>query len=112
MCFIAHRDFKEVPAPADPRRIMVVGEMVAVVQQVSRYCLTHAADVLPFYGLPDETEIALFDPHVVVLCLPLADRFLAEIARPYLLWAEQAIPGKPTISTPMALVAQLQAVLN
>jgi hypothetical protein len=107
----------------EPSRVMVVGESVEVVQQVSRFCLTQGTDVLPFYGLPDEAAIALFDPHVVVLCLPLAASFLTQIDRPYLLWQQPELSDltglsnltavAPTaISNPIALVMQLQAVLN
>jgi hypothetical protein len=107
----------------EPSRIMVVGESVEVVQQVSRFCLTQGSDVLPFYGLPDEAAIALFDPHVVVLCLPLAASFLTQIDRPYLLWqqpelsdltslSDLAAVAPTAISNPIALVMQLQAVLN
>ncbi len=109
---------RDAGGTSEPRRIMVVGEGVMVVQRVSRYCLTQGADVLPFYGLPDADAIALFDPHVLVLCLPLAASFLVQVERPYLLWAEQpAWLAHPTatgsgISTPTALANQLQAMLN
>ena len=99
----------------EPSRIMVVGETVAIVQLVSRYCLAQGADVLPFYGLPDAAAIVLFDPHVLVLCLPVASEFLAQIAHPYLLWETlplDAIAGGESVSTPTALAHQLQAILG
>ena len=94
---------------------MVVGEIVAVVQQVSRYCLNcliQRVDVLPFYGLPHSDEITLFDPHALVLCLPLAESFLVQIERPYVLWIEPTEPEQTEVSTPITLVSQLQALLN
>jgi hypothetical protein len=94
-----------------PSRVLVVGEAVIVVQQVSRYCLSQGADVLPFYGLPDAAAVTLFDPHLLVLCLPLAESFIAQLDRPYLLLAEPSNQDPLPISSQVVLAAQLRAIL-
>ena len=52
-------------------RVMVIGQNVATVQRVSRYCLDQGAEVFPYYGIPSDEEVTLFDPEVSVLCLSL-----------------------------------------
>lgn len=70
-------------------RVMVIGQDVATVQHVSRYCLEQGADVFPYYGVPNAEDVALFAPEVSVVCLPVPEDFLQQIAQPYILWSQQ-----------------------
>lgn len=77
-------------------RIMVIGQDVAMVQRVSRYCLDKGADVFPYYGTPTAEDIALFRPEVSILCLPVAEDMLTHINHPHIFWAEpQQESGQP-----------------
>lgn len=69
-------------------RIMVIGQDVAMVQQISRYCLDQGAEVFPYYGTPKSEEVALFDPEVSILCSPIPADFLDQIDHPYIVWSE------------------------
>lgn len=71
-------------------RIMVIGQDVAMVQQISRYCLGQGAVVFPYYGTPTSEEMMLFNPEVSVLCSPFAPDLLNQIDHPYILWPEHA----------------------
>ena len=75
----------------DSSRIMVIGNNVATVQRVSRYCLEQGAEVLPYYGIPTDDEVILFAPDVSVLCLPIPENFRPQIGQPYILWSKQFI---------------------
>jgi hypothetical protein len=70
-------------------RIMIIGNNIATVQKLSRYCLTQGAEVFPYYGVPTIEEIALFEPEVAIVCLPIFEGFLHQIARPYIVWSEE-----------------------
>ncbi len=72
-------------------RVMVIGQNVATVQRVSRYYLDQGAEVFPYYGIPLDEEVTLFEPEVLVLCLPLPEGFLKQIDHPYILWSEEQI---------------------
>jgi hypothetical protein len=69
-------------------RIMVIGQDVAMVQRLSRYCLDQGADVFPYYGTPTAEDIALFRPEVSIVCLPVAEDMLTHLNHPYIFWAE------------------------
>ncbi|MEH2435526.1 MAG: hypothetical protein V7K25_14975 [Nostoc sp.] len=73
------------------QRIMVIGSNVTTVQRVSSYCLKQNAEVFPYYSIPTLEEIALFAPHVLVLCLPIPNKFQDQLLQPYILWSEQLI---------------------
>lgn len=93
-------------------RIMVVGQDVVTVQRVSRYCLERGADVFPYYGIPSRDEVALFDPEISILCLPLPEQFLCQVDHPYILWSEQlASLDLPLVSTRKELECSLQEAL-
>jgi hypothetical protein len=79
------------------KRIMVVGKDVATVQRVSRAYLAHGADVFPYYGLLNLADVELFDPHLLVLCLPLSDNFLLPTNRPYLVWSDHPAIAAPSL---------------
>ncbi|BDA69544.1 hypothetical protein RIVM261_061530 [Rivularia sp. IAM M-261] len=73
-------------------RIMVIGSNVTTVQRVSSYCLKKNLEVFPYYGIPVVDDITLFAPHVVVLCLPIPEKFqLCQIHQRYIFWSEQKI---------------------
>ncbi len=93
-------------------RIMVIGSSVTTVQRVSRYCLEQGAEVFPYYGTPTTEEIALFNPEVLVLCLPMPEDVLHQIDRPCILWSEQPSNGLPLVYTRADLQARLQEVLR
>ena len=94
-------------------RIMVIGSNVTTVQRVSRYCLEQGAEVLPYYGIPTDEEIALFAPHVSVLCLPMPKDFQQQIGQPYIFWSEHLMnQGIPFVSNPTELHTRLQKVLQ
>lgn len=71
-------------------RIMVIGQDVAMVQRISRYCLGQGAVVFPYYGTPTLEEVTLFNPEVSVLCVPVPTDILNQINHPYILWSEQS----------------------
>jgi hypothetical protein len=83
--------------PLERRRIMVVGQDVATVQRVSRVYLAHGANVFPYYGLLNLADLELFDPHLLVLCLPVSDNFLLPTNRPYLVWRDQSAIAAPSL---------------
>lgn len=90
-------------------RVMVIGQDVATVQRVSRYCLEQGADVFPYYGIPNPEDVSLFAPEVSVVCLPVSEDFLQQIVQPYLLWPEQQISQEFSLvsaSTPMEIGLQ------
>lgn len=93
---------------------MVIGSNVATVQRVSSYCLKQNAEVFPYYGLPKDEEVALFTPHVLVLCLPINENLVCKsILIPYILWSEQPMnEGLPSVTTPTELYVRLQEVLQ
>jgi len=92
-------------------RIMVIGSNVKTVQRVSSYCLKKNLEVFPYYGIPNKEEVALFSPHVFVLCLPIVEGF--ESFQPYILWSEQPEDGGLSlVTTPMELYAHLYEFLH
>ena len=94
-------------------RVMVIGQNVATVQRVSRYYLDQGAEVFPYYGTPLEEEVTLFDPEVLVLCLPLPESFIKQIDRPYILWSEeQLIVDLSLVSGQKAVKSSLQNILQ
>jgi hypothetical protein len=93
-------------------RIMIIGEHVTTVQHVSSYCLKQSFEVFPYYGIPQLEEMALFDPHICILCLPICEEFQSQILQPCIFWSQQPIPGKiPWASTSTDLDAHLQSIL-
>jgi len=80
------------------RRIMVIGSNVTTVQRVSSYYLKQQAEVFPYYGIPMDEEVALFDPDVLVLCQPIPADFQRQINRPYILWPEQLMDEKLSVT--------------
>jgi hypothetical protein len=81
-------------------RVMVIGYNVKTVQRISRYCLELGADVFPYYGSPGAEEVALFNPQVSVLCLPLAENWLCQMVHQFcILWSEEPRDGFPLAST-------------
>ncbi len=94
-------------------RIMVVGSNVTTVQRVSSYCLKKNLEVFPYYGIPIVEDIALFDPHALVLCLPISEDFQRQIHQPYILWSEQIInEGLPLVTTDTELYVRLQEIIQ
>lgn len=80
---------------------------VATVQRVSSYCLEWGAEVLPYYGMPQEQEIELFDPQLWVICLPVAVNLKLPINAPILIWEEP-----PTVLQASSTRAELLANLE
>lgn len=72
-------------------RIMITGRNVNTVQCVSRYCLKQGVETLPYYGFPSSEEVILFNPHLLILCLPVPEDFLLQIDKPFILWSEPPI---------------------
>lgn len=94
-------------------RIMVIGSNVQCVQRVSSYCLKKNLEVLPYYGIPTIEDITLFAPHVLVLCLPVAEEFQLQIKQPYILWSEEILnEGLLLVTTPTQLYVSLERVLQ
>ncbi len=83
-------------------RIMVVGSNVMTVQRVSSHCLKQNAEVFPYYCIPTPEEIALFEPHVLVLCLPIPEQFQHQLLQPYILWSEQLVNNISPLATTLA----------
>jgi hypothetical protein len=92
------RDRIQEPMSYPPTRIAVVGENVATVQKISRFCLGQGLEVLPYYGAPDPEDLTLFDPTVCIVCWPLAHLDLDSL-QSYWVWAEQYTEGIP-LDTP------------
>ena len=94
--------------------IMVIGKNVATVQRVSRYCLGHGIEVLPYYGFPTAEELTWFNPKVLVLCLPLPEAVWQQrLNRLHILWSEQPVSHDlPVASTKDELATKLQEVLQ
>ncbi|AGY60094.1 hypothetical protein [Gloeobacter kilaueensis] len=67
-------------------RILVIGNEVATVQKVSRFCLAWSADVLPMYGPLTAAAVEPFAPDLIVVCLPYPD--LPALEQPCLYWSE------------------------
>jgi hypothetical protein len=80
-------------------RIMVIGSNVTTVQRVSSHCLKQNAEVFPYYCIPTFEEMTLFAPHVLVLCLPIPDKFQHQVLQPYILWSEQPMNDSPSVAT-------------
>ncbi|WZF19423.1 hypothetical protein WKK05_08825 [Nostoc sp. UHCC 0302] len=78
---------------------MVIGNNVTTVQRVSNYCLKQDAEVFPYYYIPTLEEITLFAPHVLILCLPISNKFQHEVPQPYILWSEQPMNDRPPLAT-------------
>ncbi|BAY25010.1 hypothetical protein NIES2100_48090 [Calothrix sp. NIES-2100] len=94
-------------------RIMVIGTNVTTVQRVSRYCLKKGLEVFPYYGIPINDEVSLFDPHILVLCQPIPNELMSSIAQLCISWSEQTIDGYLTlVSSPTELSIPLQEVLQ
>lgn len=106
-------DLCDQPGDAIPgNRIMVIGQDVLTVQRVSRYCLEQGAEVFPYYGTPGIEEVILFDPELLVLCLPLPESFMYKLDQPYILWSEQPIVNNLTVvSTQRELESSLHLTL-
>ncbi len=80
-------------------RIMVIGSNVTTVQRVSSHCLKQNAEVFPYYCIPTLEEISLFAPHVLVLCLPIPEKFQHQLLQPCILWSEQLMNDKSPLAT-------------
>lgn len=87
---------------------MVIGQHVATVQHVSRYCLERGADVFPYYGTPTAEEVTLFDPEVSVLCLPVPAELMSQINHPYVLWSQ----AQPKLEASSAVWNELESSLQ
>jgi hypothetical protein len=97
----------------DRPRIMVIGTKVTTVQRVSRYCLQKGLEVFPYYGIPINEEVTLFDPHVLVLCQPISEDLVSWIRRPSIFWSEQPIEGNlRLVSSLTELSVRLQQILQ
>jgi|GEM_PF-2568212 len=107
-------DLFHQPEDAVPRnRIMVIGQNVATVQRISRYCLEQGAEVFPYYGIPTIEDVTLFEPEISIVCLPLPESFLCQITQPYILWSEKHMEmDLPLVSTQQELKASLHAVFE
>ncbi|MES1025465.1 hypothetical protein ABN584_21440 [Gloeocapsa sp. BRSZ] len=94
------------------KRIIVIGTSVVSVQQVSGYCLQWGAEVLPYYGIPNEEEICLFKPHIWVLCLPIPQNLHLPTDAVLIIWEEpstvlQAISTRAELILCLDRLAQL-----
>jgi hypothetical protein len=97
--------------PTSKYRVIVLGQSVSTVQYVSRYCLAQGADVLPYYGFPTLEEVELFDPQILIFCLPVPESLLKQFSQPCILWSEQN-EGLPQVSTRKDLEATLQTLFQ
>ncbi len=88
---------------------MIIGTHVATVQQVSRYCLSWSAEVLPVYGLPNLEEIELFAPEAVIACTPLGCESLP-VGVPCILWSQAGL--EQTVSSKGELYNSLRSLLS
>ncbi|BAY33491.1 hypothetical protein NIES2107_53870 [Nostoc carneum NIES-2107] len=93
-------------------RVMVIGKNITTVQRVSRYCMKKDLEVFPYYGVPLNEEINLFNPHVFVLCQPLPEGFVSCINQPYILWSEQIDGDRTLVLSPSELSIRLQELLQ
>ncbi|GAB1541737.1 hypothetical protein NUACC21_44090 [Scytonema sp. NUACC21] len=95
-------------------RIMVIGSNVVAVQRVSSYCMKQNAEVFPYYGIPEDEEVALFSPHVLVLCLPIHENLVrGSLHLPYILWSEQPMgDALPSVTTSTKLYVRLQEIFQ
>ncbi len=92
---------------------MIVGKNVTTVQRVSRYCLKQGIEALPYYGTPTVEEVTLFNPDVLIVCLPVPENFCLQIDKPFILWSEPSINVKlPVASTCIELKTLLQQTLQ
>jgi hypothetical protein len=91
-------------------RIMVIGSNVIIVQRISSYCLKKSLEVFPYYGIPKDEEITLFDPHLLLLCLPISQSFQKQILKPYILWSEQLVDTRVLVTTPIELDVLLEKI--
>ena len=98
--------------PCDGRqhsRVMILGRLVTTVQRVSRYCLKQMVEVLPYYGVPSAEEISLFDPDILIICLPAPEQLYLQTDKPFILWSElEANIKLPVASNPAELAQMLQ----
>lgn len=98
--------------PGDDRqysRVMILGRLVTTVQRVSRYCLKQMVEVLPYYGVPSAEEIGLFDPDILIICLPAPEHLYLQTNKPFILWSElEANIKLPVASNPAELAQMLQ----
>lgn len=92
---------------------MIIGKLVTTVQRVSRYCLEQMVEVLPYYGIPSREDIDLFDPDVLIICLPAPDNLYLQIDKPFILWSElEAKFQLPVASNRAELALILQKILQ
>lgn len=92
---------------------MILGRLVTTVQRVSRYCLEQMVEVLPYYGIPSNEEIGLFDPDLLIICLPAPENFHLQIDKPFILWSEPEVQIKlPVASNAAELARMLQQTLQ
>lgn len=92
---------------------MVIGSHVTTVQRVSGYCLKQDLEVFPYYGIPTDEDLALFAPHVLVLCVPMLEDFQSLLSLySHILWSEQPSHEHLSfISNPRELSVCLQKTL-
>jgi hypothetical protein len=92
---------------------MILGRLVATVQRVSRYCLEQMVEVLPYYGVPSSEEICLFNPDLLIICLPAPENLYLQIDKPFILWSElEANLKLPVASNSAELARMLQQTLQ
>ncbi|MBW4641966.1 MAG: hypothetical protein KME23_02925 [Goleter apudmare HA4340-LM2] len=92
---------------------MIIGNNITTVQRVSGYCLKQHAEVFPYYGIPTIAEVTLFDPHVLVICLPMPDDFHHLLFKPCILCSEQPMePDMYLVTTAVDLHESLYSVLQ
>jgi hypothetical protein len=92
---------------------MILGKLVATVQRVSRYCLEHVVEILPYYGVPSGEEIGLFQPDVLIICLPAPEDLYLQIDKPFILWSEREANFQlPVASNPAELAIALRQSLQ
>lgn len=96
-----------------PCRVMILGRLVATVQRVSRYCLEQMVEVLPYYGVPTGEEMTLFDPDILIICLPAPEQLYLQTDKPFILWSElEANCQMPIVSNPAELAKMLRQTLQ
>lgn len=92
---------------------MILGKLVTSVQRVSRYCLEQMVEVLPYYGVPSAEEINLFDPDILIICLPAPQQLYLQTDKPFILWSELEVNFElPVASNSAELVQMLQQALQ
>ncbi len=72
-------------------------------QPVTRYYIKQVIETLPYYGIPPHEDVILFNPHLLILCLPAPSDFLLKIEQPFILWSE--MPIQDTGEMPVLQVA-------